>query len=99
MSDLDLDPPKTREMADTIKRHGDAVRASNPLAVGNLAAPTLEGAEIGGVIDATASALERVVIYHAQRLQEFSDLTNKAVEEFLLLEGNRAKQFEEMGPR
>jgi len=99
MSDLDLDPVKTREMANTARGHVNTIRGLIPLAAGNRAAPTLEQAEIGIVVDAIAEALDRVVSYHAQRLQDFSELTDKAVDEFLGLDADRASDIGKLEPK
>lgn len=75
------------------------IRALNPLAADHRAAPTLVQAEIGIVVDAIAEALDRVVTYHAQRLQDFSELTDKAVDEFLGLEAERAADIGKLEPK
>ncbi|MFC8045876.1 hypothetical protein [Nocardia sp. NPDC057353] len=99
MSDLVLDPGRARELADSVRRIGDSIRELNPLADGVEAEPTLQSAEIGRVVDATATALEKVITYHADRLLEFSDLTNRAVDNFLQQEAAGAAGIDGTVPR
>lgn len=99
MSDLDLDPEKAREMARTVRGRGDAVSGLEPLAAGLVAAPTLEGSEIGTTVDAIAAALDKVVDYHARGLRAFADLADATVAEFVSQDQAFAANLREAGQR
>ncbi|WP_433196370.1 hypothetical protein ACQP1G_44075 [Nocardia sp. CA-107356] len=99
MSDFELDPDKTRELAKTVRGHGDTVGGLAPLAEGLVALPTMESSDLAQTVDAVATGLNKVVEYHARRLHEFADLTDTAVTQFLAEDGAFADRLREAGQR
>ncbi|WP_174189784.1 hypothetical protein [Nocardia barduliensis] len=83
MSELELDPDKTREMAGIVRGHADTIRQLAPLARTVLAVRTMQDSQVADSVDQIAAALDDVVNYHAKRLVDFADVTDTAVAEFV----------------
>ncbi|MFD8244698.1 hypothetical protein [Nocardia sp. NPDC059691] len=99
MSELELDPVQTREMAGAVRGHADAIRQSVPLARDVVAVETMRDSQVADAVDQIATALDRVVSYHAQRLIGFADITDAAVVEFVSRDQAWATALREAGQR
>lgn len=99
MSELELDPVQTREMAEAVRGHADAIRQSVPLSRDVVAVETMRDSQVADAVDQIATALDRVVAYHAQQLVGFADVTDTAVVEFLSRDQAWASTLREAGQR
>ncbi|WP_067472196.1 hypothetical protein [Nocardia amamiensis] len=99
MSELELDPVKTREMAGTVRGHADAVQQLTPLARGIVAVGTMQNSQVADSVDQIAAALDKVVKYHAEQLINFADVTDTAVVEFVNRDQAWAAGLREAGQR
>ncbi|MBF6298521.1 hypothetical protein IU459_13355 [Nocardia amamiensis] len=99
MSELELDPDKTREMAGIVRGHADTIRQLKPLARDVVAVKTMENSQVADSVDQIAAALNDVVDYHAKQLSDFADVTDTAVVEFVNRDQAWATGLREAGQR
>lgn len=99
MSELELDPDKTREMAGVVRGHAETIRQLAPLARDVVAVETMKDSQVAGSVDQIAAALDHVVAYHAEQLIDFADFTDTAVVEFVNRDQVWATALREAGQR
>ncbi|WP_330228282.1 hypothetical protein OHA40_19165 [Nocardia sp. NBC_00508] len=99
MSELELDPDKTREMAGIVRGHADTIRQLIPLASGVVAVGMMQDSQVADSVDQIARALNNVVDYHTKRLIDFADVTDTAVVEFVNRDQLWATALREAGQR
>ncbi|MEU2174111.1 hypothetical protein ABZ552_07810 [Nocardia sp. NPDC019219] len=86
-------------MAGTVRGHADAIRQAVPLARDVVAVETMRDSQVADAVDQIATALDRVVHYHAQQLIGFADVTDAAVVEFVSRDQSWATALREAGQR
>ncbi|MEW1737179.1 hypothetical protein AB0346_14615 [Nocardia beijingensis] len=67
VSELELDPVQTREMAEAVRGHANAIRQSVPLSRDLVAVETMRDSQVADAVDHIVTTLDRVVAYQAQQ--------------------------------
>ncbi|MEV0945034.1 type VII secretion target [Rhodococcus sp. NPDC049939] len=95
---VQVEPDKLRELAERIRRSGDAVGELAPVADDVSPVPTMTGSAFAGALEHTALAMDRVVAYHRDVLHEFAEQADQAAARYEQTDTGNALAFNEVGP-
>lgn len=96
-----VDPERMRALGRELRVHATALSGFAPLAKESRdeARRTMQDSDLAVRIEESLKALDRVVGYHAVRLNQFSDELDRQAAEYEALDGGVSGQLKEAGPR